>query len=241
MNILITICARGGSKGIPGKNVKLLAGKPLIAYTIELATELKSLWHVKVALSTDSDEIKAIAGDYGLETSYLRPESLSLDSTGKIDTIRDLLIFEESMVDFKYDFVLDLDITSPLRTLEDVRSALEKIKNTPDAKTLFSVNRAARNPYFNMVEQDSTGFFALVKKNTDGTIKSRQLAPKVYELNASFYWYRRTFFDSQDQQSVITDKSIIYEMNHVCFDLDESLDFLFMEYLINSNMLDFKL
>ena len=240
MNILITICARGGSKGIPGKNIKLIAGKPLLAYTIELTNKLKTVWDAKVALSTDSIEIRSVAGDYELCSNYIRPEYLSVDSAGKIDTIKDLLLYEESLVDFKYDFILDLDVTSPFRTFEDVEKALKLFLANSNAKTLFSVNQAARNPYFNMVEKSSNGFYSLIRTNIDGGVMTRQSAPKVYDLNASFYWYRRSFFEL-GEKSVITDKSLIYEMNHICFDLDHPVDFLFMEYLINNGKLNFEL
>ncbi len=240
MNILITICARGGSKGIPGKNIKLIGGKPLIAYTIDLTKKIKTIWNVKVALSTDDMEIKSVAEDYGLYSNYLRPEFLATDAAGKIDTIKDLLHHEESLVDFKYDFILDLDVTSPLRTLEDIVEALDLIISNPSAKSLFSVNNASRNPYFNMVEENPSGFYSLVKTNSDGSVMTRQLAPKVYDLNASFYWYRRSIFDS-DLKSPITDKSLIFVMDHVCFDLDHPIDFLFMEYLLDNNKLDFEI
>ena len=240
MNILITICARGGSKGIPGKNIKVIAGKPLIAYTIELTNKLKTVWGAKVALSTDSFEIKSVAQDHGLCSNYVRPDNLSIDSAGKIDTIKDLLLYEESLIDHKYDFILDLDVTSPLRTFEDVSKALQLILANSNAKSLFSVNQAARNPYFNMVEESNNGFYSLIKKNADGSVVTRQSAPKVYDLNASFYWYRRSFFETEEK-SAITDKSLIYEMNHICFDLDHPLDFLFMEYLLSNDKLDFEL
>lgn len=240
MNILITICARGGSKGIPGKNIKLIAGKSLIAYSIDLANRLKAKLNVKVGLSTDDSEIKAVAATHGVSTDYVRPEFLATDVAGKIDTIRDLLLYEESLVDYKYDYVLDLDVTSPLRTLEDVEKALELMIDKPEAKNLFSVNNAARNPYFNMVEENTEGFYSLVKTNPDGSVMTRQSAPKVYDLNASFYWYRRSFFDS-DSKSAITDKSLIYTMDHICFDLDHPVDFLFMEFLLQNNKLDFEL
>jgi CMP-N,N'-diacetyllegionaminic acid synthase len=238
VNILITICARGGSKGIPGKNIKLIGGKPLIAYTINLTNKLKVKWNAKVALSTDDAEIKFVAAEYGVYSNYLRPEYLATDAAGKIDTIRDLLLYEESLVDFRYDFILDLDVTSPLRTLEDLEEALELIISTPTAKSLFSVNKASRNPYFNMVEENASGFYSLVKTNPDGSVMTRQSAPKVYDLNASFYWYRRSFFDF-DLKSPITDKSLIFVMEHFCFDLDHPIDFLFMEYLLDNNKLDF--
>ncbi len=240
MNILITLCARGGSKGIPGKNIKLIAGKSLIAYSIDLTRKLKMKWNAKVALSTDDSEIKDVAAAHGILTEYVRPEYLATDVAGKIDTIKDLLLYEESLVDYKYDFVLDLDVTSPLRTSEDVEEALELMIANSEAKNLFSVNPAARNPYFNMVEENEKGFYSLVKTNPDGSVMTRQSAPKVYELNASFYWYRRSFFES-GSKSAITDKSLIYAMNHICFDLDHPVDFLFMEYLLQNNKLDFEL
>jgi CMP-N-acetylneuraminic acid synthetase len=240
MNILITICARGGSKGIPRKNIKLIAGKPLIAYSIDLTNKLKAKWNTKVALSTDDLEIKGVAEAHHVLTEYVRPKYLATDIAGKIDTIRDLLLYEESLVDYKYDFVLDLDVTSPLRSLEDVDKSLELMIANSEAKNLFSVNQALRNPYFNMVEKNSNGFYSLVKTNPDRSVMTRQSAPKVYDLNASFYWYRRSFFDS-DSKSAITDKSLIYEMDHICFDLDHPIDFLFMEYLLENNKLDFKL
>jgi CMP-N-acetylneuraminic acid synthetase len=240
MNILITICARGGSKGIPGKNIKVINGIPLIAYTIELAKKCQKKYNAKISLSTDDIEIKKAAEDFGLITNYERPSFLATDTAGKIDTIKDILLYEESLLNNKIDFILDLDVTSPLRTFEDIEQALQLLINKPEAQNLFSVNPAARNPYFNMVEEKSNGFFSLVKTNPDGSVMNRQSAPKVFDLNASFYWYRRAFFES-NQKSAITDKSIIFEMKHICFDLDHPVDFLFMEYLLQNNKLDFNL
>ena len=242
MKILVTICARGASKGIPGKNLKYLSGKPLIQYTIELTNKLKLElnWDIKVSLSTDDLEIKKVVNRLGLETAYIRPEFLATDTAGKIDTIRDLLFFEESLINTKYDFVLDLDVTSPLRTIEDIENGFNSLISNSEAKTLFSVNNANRNPYFNMVERGINGFYGLIKKNPDGSSLTRQSAPQVFDLNASFYWYRRSFFDEKNN-SPITDKSLVYVMNHICFDLDHNFDFLFMEYLIEQNKLDFDL
>ena len=237
MKILITICARGGSKGIPGKNIQLINGMPLIAYTIELAKKFQKKYNATIALSTDDNVIKNVAADYGLTSNYQRPHFLATDTAGKIDTIKDVLNYEESHNEI-FDFILDLDVTSPLRTLDDVEEAFKLLINTPNAQNLFSVNPASRNPYFNMVEENNKGFYSLVKMNPDGSVMTRQSAPKVYELNASFYWYRRSFFESI-QKSAVTDKSIIYEMKHICFDLDHPIDFLFMEYLLQNDKLDF--
>lgn len=239
MNILITICARGGSKGIPGKNIKLIAGKPLINYSLDVAKKLAEKYDAKIAVSTDDNAIKKAAEDCGIFTEYIRPDFLATDSAGKIDTIRDLVLYEESLTGNQYDYILDLDVTSPLRTFEDLEKAFEMIKAS-EAITLFSVNPAARNPYFNMVEEKGNGFYALVKTNPDGSVMTRQSAPKVYDLNASFYWYKRTFFDT-GLKSPITDKSIVYVMPHICFDLDHPIDFSFMEFLLVNDKLDFSL
>lgn len=240
MNILITICARGGSKGIPGKNIKPIAGKPLVNYSVEVAKKFIEKYHAKIALSTDDEAIKTAVSDCGIITDYVRPDFLATDSAGKIDTIKDILLYEETLVDFHYDYVLDLDVTSPLRTLEDLEKALDCIRNNSEALNLFSVNPAGRNPYFNMVEIKDNGFYSLVKTNPDGSVMTRQSAPKVYDLNASFYWYKREFFNL-DIRSAITDRSLIYEMNHICFDLDHPIDFTFMEFLLLNNKLDFDL
>ena len=239
MEILITICARGGSKGIPCKNIKPIVGKPLIGYTIEQAQKFSKKINAKLTISTDDELIKKTAEDFGLVSDYVRPDYLATDTVGKIDTITDILLYEESVLGDKFDLVLDLDVTSPLRMVSDIEKALVLMLNTPEAINLFSVNKAVRNPYFNMVERNANGFYSLVKINPDRSILSRQAAPEVYDLNASFYWYRRAFFEL-DYKSVMTDKSLIYEMNHMCFDLDHPIDFLFMEYLLRNDKLDFE-
>jgi CMP-N-acetylneuraminic acid synthetase len=205
-----------------------------------VAKQLREKFDAKISVSTDSDAIKLIAEKVGVLTSYTRPDYLATDAAGKADTIKDLLLYEESLVNIKYDYILDLDVTSPLRTLEDLERSFEILKNNKEALNLFSVNDAARNPYFNMVEKNNSGFYSLVKTKSDGSIMTRQSAPKVYDMNASFYWYRRSFFES-NFNTAITNKSLIYKMNHTCFDLDHPIDFLFMEYLLENNKLDFQL
>jgi CMP-N-acetylneuraminic acid synthetase len=240
MRILVTICGRGGSKGIPGKNIKPLSGRPLIDYTIRAAKEFqKKYGEVVLALSTDSSEILNVASECGLETDYLRPGYLGGDTIGKIDVIADVLLWEEAKNKCRFDYILDLDITSPLRNLDDLSNAFGTLQMNESALNLFSVSPAARNPYFNMVEQKENGFFALVKK-PDETLKTRQSSPKVYDLNASFYFYRRSFFE-EGYKSAITERSLIYEMPHICFDLDHSIDFEIIDFLLKNNRLDFNL
>lgn len=240
MKILITICARGGSKGIPVKNIKQLNGKPLIYYTIQVARQFQQAYkEVSIALSTDSEEIMRVAENYGLKSDYHRPEYIAGDTVGKMDAIRDVLFWKEKTIHCQFDYILDLDVTSPLRNLQDLSEAFEIIQKNEAANNLFSVSPAGRNPYFNMVEQKENGFFALVKQ-TEGVVLTRQSAPKVYEMNASFYFYRRAFFDL-GYKSAITDKSLIYEVHHSCFDLDHKIDFEILSYLMVNNKLDFDL
>lgn len=240
MNILITICARGGSKGIPGKNIKEIAGKPLIVYTIDVAEKFKAKYQsTTIALSTDSLEIKEVAAQYGLVSDYLRPDHLAGDSVGKIDAIRDVVLYYEQTSSLKFDFILDMDVTSPLRTLEDLENAFAILESDEGAVNLFSVSDPDRNPYFNMVEKKENGYYALVKDLKD-IVMTRQSAPLVYALNASFYIYKRSFFDL-GYTGAITDKSLIYKVPHLCFDLDHPIDFDFMSYLLDNKKLGFEL
>jgi len=240
MSVLITICARGGSKGIPGKNIKILNQKPLIWYTIDIAGKFqKQIKNTDIALSTDSEEIKQVAEDYGLHTTYTRPDLLSGDTAGKICVIADVLNYYQQNSGKQYEYVLDMDVTSPLRNLDDLLTAFDVLKKNTEAVNLFSVSPASRNPYFNMVEQKPNGFFAQVKIPETG-ILTRQSAPVVYDLNASFYFYRQSFF-KQDYKGAITDRSLVYVVPHMCFDLDHPVDFDFLSYLMSNDKLDFEL
>lgn len=234
MSILITICARGGSKGIPGKNIKDLAGKPLIVHTIDVAKKFSAAQDAVISLSTDSDEIMTVARAAGIETDYKRPENLATDTAGKMGAIVDLLDFEEKKRGSTFKYVLDLDVTSPLRTVQDLTAALEMLESADKALNIFSVNPANRNPYFNMVEQNEEGYFQLCKS---GNFVSRQAVPKVYDMNASFYIYKRDFF-LKGFATAVTPRSLVYVMPHICFDLDHPIDFEFLQFLIENKKID---
>lgn len=233
MNILITICARGGSKGIPRKNIRSVGGKPLIAYSISHATAFAEKFGCDIALSTEDEEIISVAAAYGLSTEYLRPAELASDTAGKIPVLQDVLFYEEQRRSKRYDYLLDLDVSGPIRTMEDLEQGLAMMEENKNAYNLFSVSKAGKNPYFNMVEAKENGYYGLVKKPSvaDGHVFSRQAAPEVYELNASFYFYRRNFFTDR-QPSAITDRSLVYVMPHLCFDLDHMIDFEFLSFLL---------
>ncbi|MEE9437823.1 MAG: acylneuraminate cytidylyltransferase family protein [Saprospiraceae bacterium] len=243
MNILITLCARGGSKGVPDKNIALINGLPLIGYSIKAATQFKELVEnehkVYIELSTDSKKIRHICNSLGVITTYTRPLHLASDSAGKISVIKDILNFKENLLNTNFDLVLDLDVTSPLRTLDDLQSAFHHFINNREAYNSFSVSNANKNPYFNMVESKD-GVYAQKSKNLDTNLYTRQSAPVVYDINASFYFYRRIFFN-KEFKTVFTPKTMFHVIKHICFDIDEPLDLEILNYLVTNNKLEFNL
>lgn len=230
MELLVTVCARGGSKGIPGKNIKDVAGKPLLAYTAGIAVEFAKRHGADLGFSTDSDEIREVGGALGLPVDYVRPDYLANDVVGKPEAIRDVMFFNERKYGKRYDYVVDLDVTSPIRTMEDIEKCLHTIVANPDALTVFSVNPCARNPYFCQVEEGKDGYCHLVK---EGNFTTRQGSPKVYDLNGSIYVYSRRALDMEHPRA-ITPRSLIYEMPHICFDLDEPSDYDYLCFLLTS-------
>jgi CMP-N-acetylneuraminic acid synthetase len=184
---IATICARGGSQGLPGKNIRPLLGKPLIAYTIEQARACRAI--ARVFVSTDSPEIAAEAVAAGGEVLGLRPAHLATAQAGKIPVIAHL-VAEVEAVGVTVDRIVDLDPTSPLRNLADIQACIDLLDADTDAVITGYV--AEKNPYFNMVEQRADGNYSLVKPPPPGVV-SRQQAPVVYAMNASIYvWHRRT-------------------------------------------------
>lgn len=231
-NLIITICARGGSKGVKGKNIRDLNGYPLIYYTIKQARDWGKAKHIIV--STDSEEIAEIAKKYGAEVPFIRLPELATDSAAKVPVIRHALTTSEKIFNQNYEAVMDLDVTSPIRKTEDLDKALNLfLQKKP--KTLFSVVAAHRNPYFNMVEETEDGKAVLSKV---GNFARRQDAPKVYDLNASIYIYDRKFLVEEKSDNVITDNSIICLMDQISrIDIDSELDFKFIEFLIKKNII----
>lgn len=233
-NILVTVCGRGGSKGIPGKNIKEVGGIPLLAYTAYQAREFADRCGADVAVSTDSQDILNVAGRCGLPTDYVRPPELGNDVVGKPVVIRDLMLYCENKYNKTYDYVIDLDVTSPLRTPADIDACMRMALDNPEALTVFSVNPCGRNPYFNMVEAKDNGFYGLVK-HSDST--TRQGSPKVYDINGSIYVYSRESLDCANPRAV-TSRTLVYVMDHLCFDLDEPDDYDYLAYLIETGRID---
>lgn len=202
----------------------------MLAYTIEMAKKFSDKYDAKVILSTDSQEILKAGEECGLKSEYVRPDYLANDTCGKADAIKDALIWAESKYDLEFDFIVDLDVTSPIRTLEDIENCVRTLDGDKTALTVFSVNPCARNPYFNMVEEKPDGYYGVV---LGGRYTTRQDAPKVYDMNASIYVYRRDALMREDPRAV-TSRSLVYVMDHICFDLDEPADYDYLSYLIDT-------
>ncbi len=234
MKTVVTVCARGGSKGVPGKNIRPLAGKPLLLHTLEIA---KAWGQGPIYVSTDSREIADVAIQHGFPVPRLRDASLAGDVIGKTPVIYDALLQAEKDHQTRFDCVLDLDVTSPLRNVADIEGCVRKLREDPRYDVVLSVCEARRNPYFNMVEIQETGEIALCKQ---GRFTTRQSSPKVYDLNASIYAYRRSFFDRDEtgepDKSCIGPKTGIYVMPASrSWDVDHEEDFEILEALMKYN------
>ncbi len=190
MNI-ITICARGGSMGVPGKNIRLLCGKPLIGWTIEQA--LASGVADEVFVSTDSEEIARVARSFGAQVPFLRPAELATSTAGKLPVIQHLVEWVEAQSG-AVSSIVDLDPTSPLRNITDIQTCFRMLDETTDV--VITGYLADKNPYFNMVELKANGFYERVCQ-PDKEVFGRQSAPEVFAMNASIYaWHRRSLSSS---------------------------------------------
>ena len=187
MSTIATICARGGSTGLPGKNVRLLFGQPLIAHTIAHALACPGI--DRVFVSTDDDAIAAAAIAAGAEVPFRRPAELATSTAPKLPVIRHLVQGVEAM-GVQVDRIVDLDPTSPLRSVDDVLACMKLLD--ADTDVVVTAYPAEKNPYFNMIELDGQGLAGL-SKTLPGGVFARQQAPAVYAMNASVYvWWRRT-------------------------------------------------
>ncbi|MFW0713413.1 cytidylyltransferase domain-containing protein [Aliarcobacter butzleri] len=226
-NILCTICARGGSKGVKNKNIKELNGKPLIAYTIEQA-KASGLFQY-IVISTDSDDIANVAKEYGAEVFFRRSEEMASDTAGKLDVIKDAFEKSEKYYNKTFDYLIDLDATAPLRIVEDIINSFKQFKED-DNDNLITAMPSRRSPYFNLVEQDKDGKVYLSKK-LDSAVIRRQDAPKSYDMNASIYIWKRDII--LNENSIFLEKTGLYVMpEERSIDIDNELDFKFVEFFM---------
>jgi len=228
--ILCTICARGGSKGVKNKNIKLLHSKPLIAYTIEQAQESGLFEHI--VISTDSDEIATVAMRYGAEVFFKRNVEMASDNAGKLEVIRDAFERSEEYYGKQFDYLIDLDATAPLRSVSDITKSFAQFLND-DNDNLITAMPSRRSPYFNLIEVDASGKVALSKKLNSGIVR-RQDAPKSYDMNASIYIWKRDII--LNENTLFLKKTGLYIMpEERSIDIDTELDFEFVEFLMRKN------
>lgn len=224
MKILVIIPARGGSKGIPHKNIKPLDGKPLIHYTIDEAREI--VGDEDICVSTDDPEIIKCVEDYGLKVPFVRPEELATDTAGTYEVLLHALNFYEKQ-GRNYDVVLLLQNTSPFRKAEQIKEALKLY--SPDVDMVVSVKECAANPYYCVFEEDSNGYLHVCKG--DGNIFRRQDAPKVYEYNGAIYIMNAETLKTTHMHKM--QKRVKYVMDEISsFDLDTMTDWNIAESII---------
>lgn len=224
---ICTICARGGSKGVKNKNIRLLAGKPLIAYSLELAR--KSGLFNTVSVSSDSPAILEVAREYGADICVQRPAALAEDTSAKIPAIQHCVEYSENLVDRKFDIVVDLDATSPLRSLDDLLGAVALLESSR-CSNVITASPARRSPYFNLVELGKDEVVRL-SKTLEKTIVRRQDSPQCFDMNASIYvWQRKALFEGA---SVFQADTRLFVMpDERSTDIDNELDFEIVEFLM---------
>ena len=228
--ILATICCRGGSKGVPGKNIKLLKGKPLIAYTIEAAKGSSLI--DELIISTDDDKIAAVAKQCGSNVPFMRPNDLATDTASKWPVFIHAVEAYERLTGKTVEYLVDLDVTVPLKTAQDIDGAIRLAMNNTDTDVVITGYEPERNPYFNMMEVKENGFAEIVKMGEKPIVR-RQDAPQVYSLTPAAYVVR---------------KSALYEFEHWskakcrihpiprerAIDIDTEIDFKIVEFLMEN-------
>lgn len=238
MKILFTICGRAGSRGIKNKNIRPFLGYPLPMYTlsaIDLFLQRNAQIDADIVFNTDSRELINIAQTNLLRSVDVieRRTDLGGDRVAKVSVILDSLLQMEQRTKEKYDMVVDLDITSPLRTVEDIENLIQKQEDT-ECDVTFSVTDSRRNPYFNMVKRSDKGYSRVIESN----YVTRQEAPEIYDMNASMYAYKPDYLKSG--KGVLDGYCEIIKMYDTgILDLDHENDFDLMEviakYLFEKN------
>ena len=224
---IAVIPARSGSKGLPGKNIKELCGKPLIVYTIE--TALKSKVFDKVIVSTDSMEIAEIAKKAGAEIPFLRPKELATDTADSMDVLIDAIKFLEEKGE-KFDYIMKLQPTSPLRTEEDIRKSV-KLLFEKNADSIISISECQHHPLWcNTIDKDLK-MYNFIKEEIKN--KNRQELPKYYEINGLIFLSNiekllklKEWYGKNSYAYISNNKNAI--------DIDNIIDFNFVENLMRN-------
>ena len=228
MRILAIIPARGGSKGIPGKNIKELCGKPLIAYTIDIARQV--LADKDICVSTDNKRIIDVVENYGLRVPFIRPPELATDQAGTHEVLIHALNHYESQ-DCNYDTILLLQPTSPFRLKQHIEEAI--LLYDSECDMVVSVKETSSNPYYNLFEEEN-GYLNISKGN--GGYIRRQDAPKVWEYNGSIYVINVKSLKLKKMNNF--SKTVKYPMDHIySIDIDNQIDWIIAESIIKEGII----
>lgn len=223
MSLIGIIPARGGSKGIKRKNLKNFNGKPLIAWTIEVARRVSLI--DRLVVSTDDKEIADVAQNYGAEIPFMRPDEISQDKTPGIVPVLDVLKKVPG-----YDEVLILQPTSPLRTAGDIKNII-RLGKLKKASAIVSVTEAQKHPYWSFRLNKSSHLIPLVKGSSN---IQRQDLPKAYCLNGALYWGKTDWVIQNE--TFVTNETLSYIMPKTrSIDLDTIFDWQLGEFLMSKN------
>jgi len=204
-----------------------LQGIPLIAHSI-LQAQSAEIFDT-ISVSSDSKKILGVASDYGVEQLIKRPHELATDQASKIFTIRHCLKATEEVTGNRFDVIVDLDVTSPIRSVDDIKNAVNLLKDD-NASNVISGVPSRRSPYFNMVELDQYGIARLPKPPKDPFFR-RQDSPQCYDMNAAIYvWNRSSLLESD---SIWNEQTRLYVMSEESMDIDSVLDFEMVEFLMS--------
>ena len=230
MRIIAFIFARGGSKGLPDKNIKMLNGKPLIAWSIEHAKSVKRV--DRVIVSTDSEKIARIAREYGAEVPFMRPADLATDNSPEWLSWQHGLKYLENTDGCLPDLMLSIPTTAPLRNVNDIDKVIDEYKKS-DTDIVIVVTESHRNPFFNIVKEGVDGYINLLGSG-DEVISRRQDCPKTYDITTiayaakpSFVLNKKSIFEGRVRQVIVPKERSI--------DIDTLLDFEIAEYMIKKN------
>lgn len=229
-NILVIITARGGSKGIPGKNIKLLCGKPLLCYSIDAARTIVP--DERICLTTDSEEIIQVAENYGLHVPFVRPAELATDASGSDGVLKHALGWYDAQ-GVPVDIVVLLQPTSPFRTRKQLLEALDLYDDEVDM--VVSVSEAATNPYYDAYEEDENGFLKLSKGDVRPT--RRQEAPCVWQTNGSIYVINAQALRTKPMSTFAKQRKYVMEKQY-SVDLDTLVDWKLAEILKSENLVE---
>lgn len=233
MSVLCVISARGGSQGVPGKNVRPMLGVPLISRAVMLARSSSFIDHV--AVSTDAPTIAQTAAAAGADIPFQRPAELAQSDTGKFAVWQHALRECERHYGKTFELYVDIDCTNPLIEVSDVQASITQFRELRAARVpvdaVFTVAKARRNPYFNLVEPRPDGSLAM-SKSLGSTVLSRQKAPAVYEHVAGVYVLDPDYLRRANH--LLDGHARGYEVpEDKALDVDTELDFQFIEFLLS--------